>query len=113
MVLRCIPTALVIIEAADLEKILVEDACDNLFSAAVSIGDALQGLNSGFFSWSTIKLYYATFYSVRAIIALGRKCIFYIGRKPKWIEAQPGCMATKAKGLSHECILEFFPRKVW
>jgi hypothetical protein len=96
------------IEATSLENILVHDASDNLFSAAVSIADALRGLNSGFFSWATIKLYYAMFYSVRSVIALGKKCIFYIGTKPKWIEASPGRRTAKAAGLSHEFTLTFF-----
>jgi hypothetical protein len=70
------------IEARKLQSYLKEDAVDYLYSAAVSLGDALCGVTRSLFTWATVKLYYSVFYAMRARLALKGFYLFYIGNRP-------------------------------
>ena len=61
--------------AGTLEIELAEDAKSYFYSAVVSVGDAIQGIQREMFSWSTVKLYYAVIYALRAIHAAHRYAI--------------------------------------
>jgi hypothetical protein len=97
-------------DAARLSAALLLDATDCFYSAAISIGDALGGIDRRFFSWATVKLYYSTFYAVQAMLASDGYCLFHAGKSPKWIEAQSGSRPTKAGGSTHESILDYFAK---
>jgi hypothetical protein len=96
------------IQSLELEVALSQDAKDSFFSCAVSIGDALRGISQDFSSWATVKLYYATFYAVQALLAQNGYCVFYINRKPKWVKAVAGERVIRGKGNSHQFVLNLF-----
>lgn len=100
-------------EASALLSRLYSDAVDCLYSSIITIGDAVSGMTRGLYTWSTIKLYYATFYIFRSLLALNKVCIFYVGTKPYSIDAIPGGVATKRNGQTHKIVLnEFKSRSV-
>jgi uncharacterized protein (UPF0332 family) len=69
-------------------------------------------MESGFYSWSTVKLYYSVFYSLRALLAFGHVAIFYVGQSPFWIKITPGERPRAGRVLSsHKLIIELFDRE--
>ena len=96
--------------ARKLELELVEDAKSYLYSAVVSIGDAMQGIQREMFSWSTVKLYYAIFYALRAVLAAHKYAILYqvVGQKatPYELRAVSGQASVKLSGNTHKVILQ-------
>jgi uncharacterized protein (UPF0332 family) len=99
-------------EALSLSPCLEEDAKNYLFSAAVSLADALRGMQAGFYSWATVKLYYASFYSLRSILASSGNCIVYDVDKPRGIEAIAGTVCVKLTGVTHKVVAGFFQTKL-
>jgi hypothetical protein len=95
-------------EAGSLANALREDANDYFYSGCVSFLDALRGLNRGYFSWSTAKLYYSVFYSFRSLLAIARTALLYIGTTPHSLKAMPGETAKKRKGTTHKATLDLF-----
>lgn len=89
---------------------LNKDAADSYYSAAVSVGDAIAGINRGFFSWATVKLYYAVFYALQSLLALDGQCLFHIAKKPKWIRSLPGAQPIKADKNTHLSVLSYFEK---
>lgn len=47
-----------------------DDACSLNYKAVVSLLEAIYGLINGHSSWAIVKLYYSTFYSLRALLFL-------------------------------------------
>jgi len=97
-------------DAVRLSATLRLDATDCFYSAAISISDALAGIERRFFSWATVKLYYSTFYAIQAMLACDGYCLFHVRRSPKWIQAQSGSRPTKAGGSTHESTLDYFAK---
>ena len=95
-------------EAHRLQNILKDDSIDYLYSATVSVGDALGGIDEGLFTWSTVKLYYSVFYAMRAVLALEGICVFYIRNRPFSLLAQPGKIAQKEQGQTHKIVIKLF-----
>jgi uncharacterized protein (UPF0332 family) len=95
-------------ERQALELCLRTDAKDYYQSALMSLIDGLRSLSSGFFSWSTVKFYYAVFYALRARLALAGECIFYDNQKPRHIGISLTSSATKLTGTTHKCVLDRF-----
>lgn len=77
------------VEAAQLESILQDDAKDYFYSATISTANGLSSIESGNYSWATVQFYYSNFYILRGLLALKKICIFYDGRTPYSIEANP------------------------
>lgn len=103
------------VEAASLERLLTTDSVNYCYSAFVCIADALSSVQRQYYSWATVKLYYATFYAVRGLLALRGTCVFYMDHKPYILEAQPGMYAAKpnnsdAKSGTHGLVLHLFRR---
>lgn len=48
----------------------MDAAGDSAYAAAVSFVEAISGIKSGSTSWAVIKLYYSSFYSVRALLLM-------------------------------------------
>jgi hypothetical protein len=96
--------------AAMLEIELVEDAKSYLYSAVVSVGDAVQAIQREMFSWSTVKLYYAVFYALRATLAAHKYAVLYhvVGHKgtPYRLRAASGEAPAKLSGNTHKVILQ-------
>ena len=97
-------------EASTLNNCLEEDGAMSLYSAAVSLADALRGLHEGFYTWATVKLYYAVFYTARCQLALRGTALFYIDKTPCTIHASAGAMFAKQKGTTHGVVLDAFVR---
>lgn len=98
------------IKSSALVAELTEDAKSYLYSAVVSVGDAVQGIQREMFSWATVKLYYAVFYALRAVLAAHKYAIIYhvVGQKatPYLLKAQPGQSPAKLSGNTHKVILQ-------
>lgn len=103
------------LEAEDICIRLIDDASGYFYSAMISIADACNGLRRNYYSWATCKLYYSLFYSVRGLLALRRKGLFYIESKPYLVEAAPSSSirqltGSEARGGTHGAILTLFRR---
>jgi hypothetical protein len=99
-------------EAAVLTSALREDARDYYYSACSTLAAGVQGLNSGFYTWSTVKLYYSVFYALRAYLAINRVCIFYVGSSSLWVDALPGAAPALTRENTHKSVLRVFEAKV-
>lgn len=101
-------------QAANLQAKLYKDAWSYLFSAAVSIGDALKGVDGELFSWATVKLYYAAFYSLRAHLAASSYAILYQktqkGGTPFSLHSFSGESPKKLAGNTHKVVLSEYDR---
>ncbi len=102
-------------EAQALELSLKEDGVDYLYSASVSLGDALGGITRGLFTWATVKLYYSTFYAARARLALKGICLFYVKTSALKtsafsLYAQAGQLPCKVANNTHKVVLDLFER---
>ncbi len=106
----CVPLSY--IDCALIDQYLSEDGARVAYSALVSIGDALRGIESGFYSWSIVKLYYSVFYSLRALLAFGNIAVFYIGASPFWVVIRPGERPHPGNSSSsHKLILDLFKQE--
>ncbi|MDQ1816101.1 hypothetical protein RBA41_22650 [Massilia sp. CCM 9210] len=97
-------------QATKLRFALVEDESDYIFSACISIADALQALERSIFTWATVKLYYAMFYLTRALLASYGIAIIYESTKAFIIPCQPGSVPVKRDGTTHKVVLETFTK---
>lgn len=84
------------------------DASSYLYSGLVSFLDALQGLQAGFYSWPTVKLYYAIFYACRAYLAACNICLFYVGRSSYSVDLGASAPPRSQGGNTHKAVLELF-----
>ena len=87
---------------------LMNDAKDYYQASLVTLVDGLRSIQSGFFSWATIKLYYSVFYAVRSRLAIAGECIFYDGNHPRFLGSSAAAAVTKLKGNTHQCVLSKF-----
>ena len=73
-------------DAAAFAAALQDDARDAIYSGALSITEAIQGLDRQLYSWTTVKLYYSVFYLARASLALHGVGVVYQDRTPyTWV----------------------------
>lgn len=96
------------IEAAALDSALVADGVDVAQTAYASIADAVLAISGKRFTWATTKLYYATFYSLKALLMLDGVSIFYRGRTPFMVRARSGELFKKKSGNSHSIAFQEF-----
>lgn len=100
--------ALTVNEAAMLAAALHDDARDAIYSGALSIAEAVQGLDKKLFTWTTVKLYYSVFYLARAALGLHGIGIIYPDRTPyTWI-ATAGETPMKRSGTTHKAVIDTF-----
>src|SRR4051812_36482024 len=99
-------------EAATLASALREDARDYYYSACSTLAAGVQGINSRFYTWSTVKLYYSVFYALRAYLAIKGVCIFYVGSSSLWVDALPGATPALTKENTHKSVLRVFEAKL-
>lgn len=84
------------------------DARDAAYSGALSIAEAVQGLDRKLFTWATVKLYYSVFYLARAVLGFHGVGIIYSGTTPyAWVVAA-GKSPTKRSGTTHKAVLDAF-----
>ena len=87
---------------------LMDDASNYVYSAAISIADAINGIRRGLVSWATVKLYYSVYYACRGILALNSVGIIYVGGTPFTLDANPGNKIIKRNGQTHKIVLNEF-----
>lgn len=99
-------------EATNIEKILRVDAANYLYSACVSIGDALHGIDRSLYTWATVKLYYSSFYLLRSLLALSGRVLLYDGTKPRTLMCKPGEVPVAFGGTrgTHQAVITYFTR---
>lgn len=107
-VARITTQALSMPEATSLSRYLLNDAVSYLYSSTISIGDAARGIGSLLLTWATVKLYYATFYALRSLLALEGICIFYVGARPFAVEAKAGSLPIRRDGSTHKVVIDEF-----
>lgn len=91
-------------------NLLHRDSLEYYYSAMVSVCDAVRGLGQGFYTWPTVKLYYAVFYLLRAILATRSICVFYLGTTPYSVLVRPGERLCKGCGNTHGFVLSIFKK---
>lgn len=91
---------------------LAEDARGAIYSAVVSMADAFSGLQKGYFSWATVKLYYACFYLAKAALARDGHCVFYVGQTPHLLSAVPGARPISQSGNSHSVVTSLYKKLI-
>jgi hypothetical protein len=103
-------------QAFGLSRCLKNDAINYLYSSIVSVGDATFGINRKLLTWATVKLYYATFYALRSLLALDGICIFYVKSSstkntPFIVNAQASATPKKAKiPGTHKLVIDTFKK---
>lgn len=65
--------------AVSIEARRSEAAIDAAYAGAVSYAEALTGLRTGSTSWAVVKLYYSSFYSMRALLFMSGIVSFNCG----------------------------------
>jgi hypothetical protein len=103
------------LQATSLSSNCKSDVTAFLYSGILTFSDAINGLRSSYYSWSTIKLYYCVFYALRALLILRGYGVFYYNLKPGLIEIKPGGLVRKlttaeAQGGSHGSTLRLFEK---
>lgn len=96
------------VQAASISSSLLEDAKGAIYSAVVSLADALAGLQRGYFSWATVKLYYVCFYLAKAALARRGHAIFYVNNSPFKLEANAGASPQIQSGNSHTVVTALY-----
>jgi uncharacterized protein (UPF0332 family) len=104
--------ALAPLEAAALSNGLRADGADLYYSGWVSFLDALHGINKGFYTWATIKLYYSVFYAFGASLAYDDVCTFHVNKSYYTVLAQTGAMPVSCTDRgTHKTVLKAFQRR--
>lgn len=102
-------------EASVLATKLENDSQKLIYSSLLSIASALTSVEQGYTSWPAIKLYYSSFYAIRAILALSGVCLYYNGKKGLWIESIDGALSnnapSNAKGSTHKFVFILYKNK--
>ncbi|MGA3309894.1 MAG: hypothetical protein ABSD08_14955 [Xanthobacteraceae bacterium] len=117
--LRAAPVALrgplTQLEAQILADKLANDSQKSIYSALISVADALRGLEQGFSTWPAVKLYYTTFYAIRALLALEDICLYYVSNKEYWIEciasSFPARAPNRVRGSTHKFVFAVFEQR--
>jgi hypothetical protein len=104
-------------EASGLSRCLQNDAISYLYSSIVSVGDATSSINKNLLTWATVKLYYATFYALRCLLAIDGICIFYVPKShnkstPFILNAQASAIPQKATiSGTHKLVIDTFTKR--
>ena len=100
-------------EATQVEQLLRIDAANYLYSACVSIGDAIQAVDRTLFTWATVKLYYSGFYLLRSLLALSGRALIYDGTKPRTLMCKAGespiAFGGSVRG-THQAVIAYFTK---
>ena len=97
--------------AGTLCSALADDARGALFSGLSTFADALWGIQRGYYSWATVKLYYACFYAAKAALARDHLAVFYVGHSPATLEAIAGSSIIFASGNSHTVVTNSYEKR--
>lgn len=79
----------------DIKSIKNIDVQNLYFNGIISIVEALKGINKGFYSWSTVKLYYSSFYLLKCSLISNDIIIFRQGRDVYYAILEVGELVKK------------------
>lgn len=96
------------LQAAQLSAAQLIDAAGYAQLALVTLFEAICGIAGKRYVWATTKLYYSTFYSIRARLLLQGCSVFYIGHSPHSLVSLPGKTVVKQSGNSHVATFQLF-----
>lgn len=97
------------LDASTVAASLLVDANNYYYSACLSILDGLRAVDSGFYTWSTVKLYYSVFYAIRAILAWRNTAIFWPDQAPFLVSSTAGSIPRWISGKgTHKPLLDCF-----
>lgn len=104
--------------AASVSAALLTDARDHYYSALISFVEAIRGINEGFYSWSVVKFYYSTFYSIQSLLASEFLGVVYVTFDTSQKKGKPFSFSAVAgqqlKGVrissSHEFVFKQFEK---
>jgi len=100
------------VESLSLSSALRADAGDLYYSGWISFLDALHGVEKGFCTWATVKLYYSVFYALRASLAVDDICAFHVDRSSYTVPAQAGQSPTSSTERgTHKAVIKAFARR--
>lgn len=99
------------LQAAQLSAAQLSDAEGYAQLALVTLFEAICGVADKRYIWATTKLYYSTFYSIRARLLLRDCSVFYIGHSPHSLVAKPGQTVERLKGNSHVATFDIFRKQ--
>jgi uncharacterized protein (UPF0332 family) len=96
-------------DAERLRQSLLTDAGNYYYSALVSFFDGFLDLDRHLYTWSTVKLYYSVFYTLRGLLALKGHCIYYCNGKPFSCSGDVvGVPSVVRKDSTHKVVLNLF-----
>lgn len=96
-------------DAASVTAALPVDANNYFYSASLSVLDGLRAIDLGFYTWSTVKMYYSVFYACRAIMAWDNVAIFWPADAPFKASGVAGASPQWVSGKgTHKAILNCF-----
>ena len=92
---------------------LESDASSLLYSAQITLLDAIRGMQTGYFTWSIVKCYYCAFYAVRSILAGNSIALFYPQQSgtPYSLQVSIGQSPRKESGATHKVVWNIFRRE--
>ena len=99
------------LEALEADTCLSEDAADIYYKACLSLCTALNSLYRGLESWPVVNLYYSSFYSMRAHLAVLKVGILRNRGILRWEVAEgtsPVRVSPKGQLSDHKAILRAF-----
>ncbi len=99
------------LEAVEADACLSEDAADIYYKACLSLCTALNSLYRGLESWPVVNLYYSSFYSLRAHLAVLKVGIVRNRGIFRWEVAEgtsPVRVRSKGQLSDHKAILQAF-----
>ena len=90
---------------------LEADASDYLYSGLISLGDAIRSVESGLYTWATVKLYYSVFYICRSMLATQHCALLYLRGSQCSLKCNIGSSPAKLVGTTHKALLSLFARE--
>ena len=100
------------VEALSLQNGLLADSADFYYAAWITFLDAVNGLNKGFYTWATVKLYYSVFYAFRASLAQSKICAFHLKQSSFTVDAVAGMKPVSCTEQgTHKTVLKTFQRR--
>jgi hypothetical protein len=76
------------VQSSTLSALLVDDARSYFYSASISFLEVIRGCTDGYYSWSTVKAYYCTFYAIRSLLATNGFSVFRHNNTEHLMEAR-------------------------
>lgn len=99
------------VEAKELREDLVLDSADLYFKGILSLSESFISISKGLYSWATIKLYYSTYYFIKAFLSIKgygliRKRNLFLFRAENG--ESPLCKNTRRYSSDHSGTIKYY-----